>query len=226
MQAVLWLCLSLSYVSLFEEHTHTKDGSQAASVRLNGSPVRHEHMEQSSSFQMLVWSFSPSPTEVLCVMRGCIRGPALHSQKPLFVLSQLSMRTCFCLFACLSVCLRLSCLCTVQWAFTCKQSGRQVRGTAVGTDGESDGDSHHHLSAGVYTQLSGAKMNMHMHAIMHTHKGLRHVHRLHHTPQVISSLVRHLSSKALQPKQTVIPNPLIYSERMRQEQTVVQAVYF
>ena len=36
-------------------------------------------MEQSSSFQLLVWSFSPSPTELLCVMRGCIWGLALHS---------------------------------------------------------------------------------------------------------------------------------------------------
>lgn len=66
-------CLSLT----LWEYTH--NAPQAVMVKVYGSPVRHEHMEQSSSFQLLVWSFSPSPSEILSVMRGCIRGLHLRS---------------------------------------------------------------------------------------------------------------------------------------------------
>lgn len=62
--------------------THTlsqtcKDGSQAGSVMLYGSPVRNEHMEESSCFQLLEWTRPPAA--FLSGMRGSIQGPALHS---------------------------------------------------------------------------------------------------------------------------------------------------
>lgn len=53
-------------------YKHTKDVFQAVSVKIYGSPLRDEHMEQSSNFQLLLWRFSSSPTRILCVMWGCV----------------------------------------------------------------------------------------------------------------------------------------------------------
>lgn len=53
-------------------YKHTKDVFQAVSVKIYRSPVRGEHMEQSSNFQLLSWSFSLSPTRFLCVMWDCV----------------------------------------------------------------------------------------------------------------------------------------------------------
>lgn len=61
--------ISGSVLVVYWKHTHThtyarahsqthKDGSQAGSVLLYGSPVRNEHMEESSCFQLLERTFS------------------------------------------------------------------------------------------------------------------------------------------------------------------------
>lgn len=77
-QADLWLC----HCHVLETHTHMcththsqtcKDGSQAGSVMLYGSPVRNEHMEESSCFQLLEWTRPPAA--FLSGMRGSIQGP-------------------------------------------------------------------------------------------------------------------------------------------------------
>lgn len=81
-QADLWLC----HCHVLETHTHMcththsqtcKDGSKAGSVMLYGSPVRNEHMEESSCFQLLEWTRPPAA--FFSGMRGSIQGPALHS---------------------------------------------------------------------------------------------------------------------------------------------------
>ena len=55
-----------------------------------------------------------------------------------------------------------------------------------------------------------------MQSCVHTHKGVLHLHSLHHTFQVISSSVSHFSSQAFHLKQTSIIDSLIYSGSERE----------
>lgn len=170
--------------SVFLSHffqAHTQEGSQAVMVRLYGSPARHEHMEDSSSLQLLEWSFSPCPTEILSVMRGWhfTRWTLVCEEKLLFVVM------CVCLHNWKSVCV---CVCLCVWTVNTSLRDRE---TAVRTAGESDGDSLFHLNTGIYTppkaqthtdtQCSVPRWTcICMQSCTNTHKGLFHLHSLHH----------------------------------------------
>lgn len=160
-------------------HKHTKDVFQAVSVKIYGSPLRDEHMEQSSNFQLLLWSFSLSPTRILCVMWDCVSelaaalwtlgcGAELFSKLHFF--ENLEVRT-----------VNMS-----LWAATLSGQRKAVR-----TAGEADNDCFH-LRAGDLcaaprpdTQVSSAKRNMHMYVIMLSCTEDFQLHRLHHAFQVV-----------------------------------------
>lgn len=193
--------LSLS-VSLFQ--THTRSHTQAVSVRLYGSPVRYEHMEQSFSFQLLVWSFSPSPSEVLCDERVHL-GAGTHSldtclqdSKNSFSLSGRFPCAFVCIPEGLCVCLRV---CTVNkslWAVGlsrkrngCENSWGIRRWFSLQPK---RWDLHTAQSPDTHSPPVPRWTCICMQSCTHTHKGLFHLHRLPHTFQVISSSVSHFSS--------------------------------